>query len=164
MKKSKLYGILIALLVITIDQITKAAVMDRIETGQIAVAPFFNIVLVWNRGISFGMLTHGAVGPLVFAAFSIVIAGMFSVWMWRASHKWLAAAIGAVIGGALGNAIDRLRFGAVVDFLDFHASGWHWPAFNIADSAICVGIAFVIADGLFFEPKRKGSQRHEKTA
>ena len=162
--KPKLCGILIALIIIVLDQITKATIMGRIETGDITVLPFFNLVLVWNRGISFGMLPHGMAGPYVLVALSLVITSGFVVWLWRADHRGLAVAIGAVIGGALGNVIDRLRFGAVVDFLDFHIGNMHWPAFNVADSAICVGIAFIIADGLFFEPKRKGSENHEKTA
>lgn len=162
--KPKFYGLLTALAIIVSDQITKAMILQKIETGHIAIAPFFNLVLTWNRGISFGIFNDGAAGPFVLVALSLIIAAGFAVWLWRTDYKWLAVALGAVIGGALGNVIDRFRFGAVVDFLDFHAFGWHWPAFNIADSAICVGIAFAVLDGLFFEPKRKGPQRHEKTA
>ena len=162
--KIKLYGLITALVIIVSDQITKAMILQKIETGDIEVTPFFNLVLTWNRGISFGMLNHDLAGPLALSALSVVIAAAFAVWLWRADCKGLAVALGAVIGGALGNVIDRARFGAVVDFLDFHLGAWHWPAFNVADSAICVGIAFVVADGLFFEPKRKGSKGHEKTA
>jgi signal peptidase II len=158
--KPKLYGLLAALIILALDQITKAAVFSRIETGNIEVLPFFNLVLVWNPGISFGMLTDGIVtGPLPLILFSIAISLFFTVWLWRTDHKWLAIAIGAVIGGALGNVIDRIRFGAVIDFLDFHAFGWHYPAFNVADSAIVLGIAFVVLDGLFWEPKRKGASK-----
>ena len=162
--KPRIYGLITALVIIVFDQITKAAIMQKIETGDITIAPFFNLVLTWNRGISFGMLNHELAGPVALSALSLAIAAGFAVWLWRTDYKYLAVALGAVIGGALGNVVDRLRFGAVVDFLDFHIGGLHWPAFNIADSAICVGIAFVVLDGLFFEPKRKGSKSHEKTA
>ena len=158
--KTVFFKILPVLLVIALDQITKEAVMGRIETGHITVTPFFNLVLVWNPGISFGMLTDGIVtGPLPLILFSIAMLLFFAVWLWRTDHKWLGLAIGAVIGGALGNVIDRVRFGAVIDFLDFHAFGWHYPAFNVADSAIVLGIAFVVLDGLFCEPKRKGASK-----
>ena len=157
--KPKFYGLITAFAVIVSDQITKAMIMRKIETGDIEVPPFFNLVLTWNRGISFGMFNDGAAGAYALAALSTTIAAGFAVWLWRTDYKWLAVALGAVIGGALGNVVDRLRFGAVVDFLDFHAFGWHWPAFNVADSAVCVGIAFAVLDGLFFEPKRKGSRK-----
>lgn len=154
--KSHLLKFLPALLVVVFDQMTKAAIMGRIETGHITVTPFFNLVLVWNRGISFGLFNaHSDFGPYLLVALSLAISVFFAIWLLRADNRALSIAISIIIGGAIGNVIDRLRFGAVVDFLDFHAWGWHWPAFNIADSAICVGIAFVVLDGLFFEPRRK---------
>lgn len=161
--KPKLYGLITALVILVSDQITKAMILRKIETGDIEVTPFFNLILTWNRGISFGMF-NGGTPPWMLMGLSFAIAAGFAVWLWRSDHKYLSVALGAVIGGALGNVIDRFRFGAVVDFLDFHVGDWHWPAFNIADSAICVGIAFAVLDGLFFEPKRKGSSSHEKTA
>lgn len=146
-----------AFLIIAADQLTKAVVMGRIETGHVTVAPFFNLVLVWNKGISFGLFNaHSDFGPYLLIALSLVISVFFAVWLLRADNRPLYISISIIIGGAIGNVIDRLRFGAVVDFLDFHAFGWHWPAFNIADSAICVGIAFIVLDGLFFEPRRRG--------
>lgn len=152
--KLKFYGILTAFLIIVADQFTKLWILRRIETGDIEITPFFNLVLVWNRGISFGLFGQGnPVSPIILIAISLIIAAGFGVWLWQATNKHLVIAIGAVIGGALGNVIDRLRFGAVVDFLDVHAFGWHWPAFNIADSAIVLGIAFIVLDGLFCQSK-----------
>lgn len=115
--------------------------------------PFFNWVMVWNDGISFGM--NPIDSPLILAIVALIIAGIFAFWLTRADNMGQALAIGAVIGGAIGNVIDRFRFGAVADFLDFHVAGWHYPAFNIADSAITLGIVFLIFDGMVLEPKRK---------
>ncbi len=152
---------LVPLLVIIVDQITKMFALKL--TGPVAVLPVFNFVLVHNTGISFGMFNNAAQGPLILSLMSVVVCVLFGVWLARVDHKPLAAAIGAVIGGALGNVIDRLRFGWVTDFLDFHIKDWHYPAFNVADSAIVLGIAFIVLDGLFFERKRKAGH-HEISA
>lgn len=157
MKRLKLYGLATAALIIVFDQITKALVLAHIHES-VAILPFFNLVLVWNQGISFGIFNDGATGPIVLTGLSLVITGFVLIWLWRAEKAALAIALGAVTGGALGNVIDRLTHGAVVDFLDFHVAGWHWPAFNVADSAIVLGVAFLVLDGLFCEPKEK---RHE---
>jgi signal peptidase II len=79
---------------------------------------------------------------------------VLAVWLWRALRSIPAAALGLVIGGALGNVVDRIRFGAVFDFLDVHVAGWHWPAFNVADSAISVGVAVLLIDSLFQNPDK----------
>jgi signal peptidase II len=150
-------GLLIALPVVVLDQISKwwilTEVMDPPKT--IAVTGFFNLVLVWNRGISFGLFdSDSAWGPILLTALALAIAAGLVVWLRRAESRLAAAAIGLVLGGAIGNVIDRVRFGAVVDFLDFHAAGYHWPAFNVADSAISVGVGLLLYDGLF-ESRRK---------
>jgi signal peptidase II len=144
-------GWLVAVGVLVVDQLTKwwilAAVMD--PPRAIAVAPFFNIVLVFNRGVSFGMFgTAPGWMPWLLTAFALAIAAGLGVWLRRVRGRWLGVALGLIIGGALGNVIDRLRFGAVVDFLDFHAAGYHWPAFNVADSGITVGVAVLLLDAL----------------
>ncbi len=124
----------------------------RLPHISIEVLPFFNLGMVWNEGISFGLLEGS--GPLALILMSVLISALFMVWLAR-SRRWVQAiSLGMVIGGALSNAIDRLRFGAVADFLDFHLSGWHYPAFNVADSCITLGIAFLVFDGLFLEPKQ----------
>jgi signal peptidase II len=150
-------GLLIALPVVVLDQISKwwilTEVMDPPKT--IAVTGFFNLVLVWNRGVSFGLFdSNSAWGPVLLTALALAIAAGLVVWLRRAGSRLAAAAIGLVLGGAIGNVIDRVRFGAVADFLDFHAAGYHWPAFNVADSAISVGVGLLLYDGLF-ESRRK---------
>ncbi|MCB9988392.1 MAG: signal peptidase II [Rhodospirillales bacterium] len=164
MKNVKLIGLLTALVILIADQVSKWVVLaSSIPQKPIEILPVFNLVLVWNKGISFGMFTnHGDMGPYILSALSLVIAAGFSIWLFRTHSRFLALAIGLVIGGAVGNVIDRLRFGAVVDFLDFHIGTWHYPAFNVADSAIVIGIAFIVFDGLFCEPKRRDSRTNEQ--
>jgi len=87
-------------------------------------------------------------GPLVLAALALIVSVVLTAWLWQARRLSLGLALGLVIGGAIGNVIDRLRFGAVVDFLDLHAFGYHWPAFNVADSAITVGVFLMLFDTL----------------
>lgn len=129
---------------------------------RIEVLPFFNIVMVWNQGISFGLFNQaGDYGPLILTLISGGIALAFLVWLMRCARLGTALALILIIGGAVGNIVDRLRFGAVVDFLDFHVLGWHWPAFNVADSAITIGIALLLVDSLFFEPKEKKAALHD---
>lgn len=155
-------GLLFALALIVLDQITKNLVVVFMYEGQKEILPFFNLVHVWNRGVSFGLFNHEHSGAWILSAVSLAITVFFVRWLGKADHKPLALALGAVIGGALGNVIDRIRFQAVVDFLDFHVGNWHYPAFNVADSAIVLGIAYIILDGLFFEPKRKTTGHHEQ--
>jgi signal peptidase II len=125
----------------------------RWPSTQIELLPFFNISMVWNEGISFGMFSGLGIWPLVIL--SLVICAVFSTWLFKATGWLQTLSLGAVIGGAIGNVIDRFHFGAVADFLDFHLFGWHYPSFNVADCAITVGIALLVIDGIFFEPKRK---------
>ena len=160
----KQIGLLCALTIIIIDQITKNLVVLMMYEGQKEILPFFNLVHVWNRGISFGLFNNDHSGAWILCALSLAITVFFIRWLGKTDHKPLALAIGAVIGGALGNVIDRIRFQAVVDFLDFHVGNWHYPAFNVADSAIVVGIAYIVMDGLLFEPKRKNTGHHEQQA
>lgn len=103
----------------------------------------------YNRGISFGLFNDGAgLNALVFSLAAAAIIALLLFWLSRAASPLLAVAIGLIIGGAVGNVIDRLRLGAVVDFLDFHVGSLHWPSFNLADSAICIGVAAMLLEGL----------------
>ena len=150
------FGLILAAAVVLADQAVKWLVMEFFLTraDPVEVTSFFNLVLAWNRGVSFSLFhSEEAYAPFALAALALTISAGLGVWLGRVGHRWPATGIGLVIGGAIGNVIDRLRFGAVVDFLDFHWAGYHWPAFNIADSAITVGVLFLITDGLFRRPE-----------
>ena len=153
-------GLAVGLAVLVLDQATKSAVLSFFEppAGPVVVAPYFNLVLVWNRGVSFGVLGDqaGAYMPWVLAALALAIVGFLLAWLRRADGPLAATALGLVIGGAIGNVVDRVRFGAVVDFLDFHVAGYHWPAFNVADAAIVVGAGLLLVGGLF-APRREAT-------
>lgn len=147
---------LIAGVVFLLDQATKLLVRLVVEpVPPIEVTGFFNLVLAYNRGVSFSLFTtdHG-VGPYLFAALSLVIVALLVWWVRRDPRPLHAVAAGMIVGGALGNVLDRLYLGAVVDFLDFHLGGYHWPAFNVADSGVVLGAAALLLDGLFGRPRK----------
>jgi len=151
-------GLAVAVAVLVLDQASKVWILDLMAPPRvIEVTGFLNLVLVWNRGISFGMLGDGGASQAwVLAAFGVIVAGGLVIWLQRAALPRLPSlGIGLVAGGAVGNAVDRLRFGAVVDFVDVHAAGWHWPAFNVADSAITLGVIALLLDAVL----RDGRQR-----
>jgi signal peptidase II len=139
------FGLGVAALVLVLDQLTKLALMAWLDE-PVRLLSFLNLVVVWNPGVSFGML--GAAGPWALIGLALAIVVLLTIWLRRSASTLSATALGLVIGGALGNVIDRLRFGAVFDFVDVHALGWHWPAFNVADSAICIGAGLLLLDGL----------------
>lgn len=145
-------GLAVAAVAALADQAAKAWVVGYFETSAnapvVPVAPFFNLVLTMNRGMSFGLFNSGAFNALIFTVLAAAIVAGLLVWLARTGDALIATAIGLVIGGALGNVADRLARGAVVDFLDFHLGAWHWFVFNLADAAISVGVALMIIDGL----------------
>jgi signal peptidase II len=148
----------LAAVVIAADQLAKWAVLQHFPAAPRSepLAAFFNLVLVFNKGAAFSMLSQapGWQTPLL-TAFALVAAAVVSfLILQNPGKRMLCVALAAILGGALGNVIDRLRFGAVVDFLDFHAAGWHFPAFNVADSAITVGAALLVLEGLFHHEGR----------
>ena len=152
--------------VIVLDQITKAWMLYGLhirEVGQIRVLePIFNLTFVLNRGVSFGLLTGGETGRWLLTVFSVAVAGLLAFWATRADRRLLITAIGLIMGGALGNVIDRIRFGGVVDFLDF--SGLYFPwVFNVADSAISIGVVLLILDSFISERSAKVGAAHEKS-
>ncbi len=144
------------LIVILLDQLTKLLILKYFSDGStLAVTSFFNLMLAYNPGVSFSLFAgNGPYNSLILSAFALAICVFLMRWMRRESNKTLRFGIALVIGGAIGNVIDRLSYGAVVDFLDFHAYGYHWPAFNIADSAICIGAALIVYKS-FFNQKGK---------
>lgn len=138
----------VTLVTVGLDWLSKHIILTLVMAPPepIEVTSFFNLVLVWNKGVSFGMFGSGdftTVLSLFAAAVTVILIG----WLWKTTSTLLSLSISLIIGGAIGNIIDRIRFGAVVDFLDFHALGYHWPAFNVADAAICVGVVLIFLDG-----------------
>lgn len=154
-----------ALIVIVLDQLTKAWMIeaDLRELGQIAVWPgVFNFSWVENTGVSFGLFGGGS-ARWGLTVFSIAVSGVLAWWALKADRRLLITAIGLVMGGALGNVIDRIRFGYVVDFLDFSQTGLFPWVFNVADSAITVGVILLILDSVISEHPAKVGAAHEKS-
>ena len=147
-------GLVVAALVAVADQLGKAWVLGLFAERQpiermLPVTGFFNLVLTWNRGMSFGLFNNDAtLNALIFTVIAAAIVSGLVVWLRRAQEPLIGGAIGLVIGGAIGNVVDRLWRGAVVDFLDFHLGAWHWFAFNLADAAICIGVGLMVIDSL----------------
>jgi signal peptidase II len=141
----------IAALVILIDQLSKITIAKTFGYGQSkTITSFFNLVLAHNPGAAFSFLAaEGGWQRWLFSAIALG-AALFILFLLKrhAGQRLFCTALALVLGGALGNLIDRIAYGHVIDFLDFHAGGWHWPAFNIADSAICIGAALFILDEL----------------
>ncbi|MGD9951456.1 MAG: signal peptidase II [Burkholderiales bacterium] len=141
---------LVAAAVVVLDRLTKWAMLDWLRPGEVVeVTSFFNFVLVYNRGAAFSFLANapGWQTPF-FVAVAVIASAVVSWLLWRhPARRLLSAGLALILGGALGNLWDRLQWGAVADFLDFHAFGWHWPAFNVADSAITVGAVVLIVEG-----------------
>ncbi len=159
-------GLAVAAGVLVLDQATKWWIVEvvMVPPREIPVLPVFNLVLGWNRGISFGLFNWDSdLGAWLFTGLALAIVCALVAWMRRAEGRWTAATLGLIVGGALGNVVDRLRYGAVADFLDFHLAGYHWPAFNVADAGITVGAAVLILESLFAGPKRHNKGGREKT-
>ena len=157
---SFVFGLVVALVTLVADQASKLWVVHALlspEQPSISVLPFFQIVMVWNRGISFGMFA-GLNQPLVLVGLSLLVVGILLVWLHKNTSPLLASALGMVIGGAVGNMGDRLHYGAVVDFLDFSLGEYHWPAFNIADSAIFIGVVLLTIHSMFIDTKSNAKE------
>lgn len=165
---------------ILIDQITKWAVTEflfnqgqprfiwewltsagaRIPFQSIEITSFFNIVMVWNQGVSFGLFNHDSpYGAYMLIALSLTITAAFIWWLRQSTHPMQTMGILLVISGAIGNVLDRIRFGAVIDFIDIHIGTHHWPAFNAADSFICIGVALLLIHTLWFEDNSSETEK-----
>ena len=145
-------------LIIALDQLTKFWVVSALRLGQsIELTSFFNLVFVYNPGAAFSFLSDaGGWQRWFFVVLALAVSGWLTLLIRQhAVERLLPLAAALILGGALGNVIDRIRFGAVVDFVDVHAAGWHWPAFNVADSAISLGVALLIWQQLFHAEKEK---------
>ncbi len=178
--RNRLIWLGLSLDVLILDQISKWAVMEMIMRPKLQdgnsinilewytntpsllpytyteITSFFNLVMAWNTGVSFSMFSgNGAYMPYILLVVALGITVMFATWLWNAPNHLYGISYALIIGGALGNILDRSRFGAVIDFLDFHAFGYHWPAFNIADMSVVIGISVLIIVSLFFDIKAK---------
>ncbi len=144
------FGITIAALALLLIQLTQQVLFATIAGAKapLVVTPFFNLVTVWNPGISFGMLQDIPNGQWILSAVAMLIVAWLFVWLRKVTHRSTALALGLIIGGAVGNVIDRIRFSAVFDYLDFHAFGYHWPAFNLSDSFIFIGVVLLLCSTL----------------
>ena len=149
-RQSGLRFLWLAVVVFVIDQVTKHWIVANLEPYQaIQYTSFFNLTHVYNYGAAFSFLSDaGGWQRWFFSILSSVVSAVIAVWIFRLPKaKWIESlALALILGGALGNLYDRVALGYVVDFLDFHWSGWHFPAFNVADSAITIGAVLLILD------------------
>jgi len=154
-------GLGVAALTVLADQASKAwllNVYDIDAKAPVAITPFFDLVMVWNRGISYGLLPQdSALGRWGLILFAFAASVALAVWLARIESRLAAASIGLIIGGAIGNAFDRIAYGAVADFFSLHAFGYQWYVFNIADTAIVAGVVGLLYDSLFRGHKKVGN-------
>jgi len=145
-------GLAVGAATLVAAQASKWFVLHGLHLGTgdvVTLTPFFDLVLAMNRGISYGLLPqHSELGRWILVMVNLAAAGFFVLWLRRVRSRLLAAALGFLVGGALGNAIDRAAYGAVVDFISLHALGWRWYVFNIADAAIVAGVIGLLYDAL----------------
>jgi len=147
MNISFLRSLAIATIILLLDQLSKWSALSNLQLGiPEAVLPFMNWLLLLNPGAAFSFLAQGSGWQRWFFTIVGLVACVYIIWLLRKSQndKLLCVALSLILGGALGNVLDRIMYGAVVDFIDLHYANWHWPAFNIADSAICIGAALII--------------------
>lgn len=149
-------GLSVAALVLAADQLSKYLVLNFIleNRSMIIYTSYFNLVRAWNTGVSFSMFNDwGMWGVVLLSLLAFGIILFLLLWLRKEQSRVLQVALGLIIGGAVGNVIDRIRLGAVFDFLDFHIGEQHWPAFNAADSFICIGAGIIIIHSLFIKDK-----------
>ena len=150
--KARTIGGLMALAVLIVDQASKLWLLYGLglrEHERIAVTPFLDFELLWNPGISFSLFQQGtATGRWILLGLTLAATALLCAWLWRVKTIVPALGLGAIVGGALGNGHDRFADNAVIDFLDFHALGYHWYVFNVADAAITLGVCLLLYDSL----------------
>jgi len=155
-------GLGVAFVALALDQVSKwwiIHVYDLPERGRVAVTPFFDLVMLWNPGISYGLFAQDTdFGRNILIGFAVVAALVLTVWMARTHNRLLAVSLSLIIGGAIGNAIDRAVYGAVADFISLHGYGYYWYVFNVADAAIVAGVVGLLYDALF--PGHKIDAKH----
>lgn len=161
------FGLLVAAIVLIADQASKNWVLYGLgfincpACLPVEVTPFFNLTMVWNEGISYGLFpADSANEKYLLIGFSLVMALILTWWLFRADSRWLGLGLGLVIGGAIGNVIDRFLYGAVVDFFHLHAYGYSWYVFNVADAAIVFGVGAILIDAVFMgRPSADGAAK-----
>ncbi len=150
--RNALFWLWLAGLVLLLDQVTKLAVVDRLVAyvDVIPLTGFFNLVHVHNKGAAFSLFAdQPGWQRSFFIGVALIAAGVILYLMRKTQgRRMFSIALALILGGAIGNVIDRILYGHVIDFLDFHIAGWHWPAFNVADSAITIGAVMLILDGM----------------
>jgi signal peptidase II len=155
----------VALLALALDQASKGWLLYGLKMQaheRIVIAPFLDFYLLWNQGISFSLFQQGtAAGRWTLLGLTLAATVLLSVWLWRSKSRLAGAGLGLIVGGALGNGYDRFTYDAVVDFIDFHAFGYYPFVFNVADTAITLGVIVLLGEGLIFE-RRAPLQRSER--
>jgi signal peptidase II len=153
------FGSIIAVVVFIIDRFSKWWFIDIFHLptkGVVEILPIFDIVMVWNRGVSFGFLpANTEFGRWALVVLNLIIVTMLAYWLKSAKVRLISIAIGLIIGGAFGNIYDRVKFGAVADFFQFHWTDWYFAVFNVADSFIFIGAVILIFHSTFAKDKNK---------
>ena len=155
-----LLGLIFGLVILGLDQISKWWIVTEImqPPRYIPVFPSFNLVMGWNKGISFGIFDSSSPpNQWLLISLALMIVTALLIWLWRTDSRIISVALGMIVGGALGNVIDRIHYGAVADFLDFYIGDFHWPAFNIADAGITIGVIILVLESIFI-----GSENNKK--
>jgi signal peptidase II len=151
-------AILVAVATLTLDQVSKLYLLFVYELflhEPVSLGPFIELIVVWNRGISYGLLQQETdLGRWLLTGFSLIAAVGLAIWMLRTPHRFLAVAIALIVGGAVGNAIDRIAYGAVFDFIHVYVGTFSWYVFNIADAAIVAGVIGLVYDSFVLEGRR----------
>lgn len=153
-------GMIFGLLILVLDQISKWWIVTEVMNPpkHIPVFPSFNLVMGWNRGISFGLFDSSSPpNQWLLISLALIIVIFLLIWLWRSETRITSIALGLIVGGALGNVIDRIQYGAVADFLDFYVGSFHWPAFNVADAGITIGVIVLVLESFFIS-----SENNEK--
>jgi signal peptidase II len=151
-------GILLGIVTLVLDQVSKTYVVNILSTNPDHIVnslPFLNIILTWNNGITFGLFRQYSASHIIFSLLASLVTMILCNFLRKTDRIRESIALGMIIGGAIGNICDRIRFGAVIDFLDFHILHHHWYTFNIADAGICLGVALWITDNLYKDFKKK---------
>ena len=162
------FGLIAALVILVAAQASKWWILDVIhlpDIGQIVLLPVLNFTMVWNRGVTFGLLNGlGDWSSIILTAVALAVVAALLVWLRRSESPLVACALGAIAGGAISNVIDRLRFGAVVDFIHAHIGSVSWYVFNVADAAIVCGVAALVLDSQVLRGKREPRPTQDSSA